>query len=101
MKLGYTFRNLKNKLKHVSLERDELHSRLEQHKKDKEKLLQREILLGQNKIENLGNLVVATMRNLGPPISIFQFYQVYKPMILKWSNLPYMNNKSHLNKEEF
>ena len=41
------------------------------------------------------------MSNLPPPISISQYYQAYKPMILKTSNLPDIRNKSRISKEQF
>src|ERR1700737_2478037 len=41
------------------------------------------------------------MKNLAPPISIFQYYLAYKPMILNWSSLPDVRTKSHLSQEQF
>lgn len=41
------------------------------------------------------------MKNLTPPIRIFQYYQAYKSMILTMSNLPNIRNKTHLSQEHF
>ena len=41
------------------------------------------------------------MKNLPPPISIYQYYQAYKPIIFQCSNLPDLKTRSHLSKEEF
>ena len=41
------------------------------------------------------------MKNLPPPISIYQYYQAYKPMIFKWSNLPDLKLQTHLSKDQF
>ena len=46
-------------------------------------------------------MITVTMKNLAPPISIFQYYQAYKPRILKWSSLPYIRYKSHLSQKQF
>jgi len=41
------------------------------------------------------------MQNLPPLVSIFQYYKAFKPMILKWSSLLDISNKTHLSKEQF
>lgn len=46
-------------------------------------------------------MIAATMQNLAPPISIYQYYQAYKPMILKWSNLPDLRNHSQISADQF
>jgi hypothetical protein len=53
-----------------------------------------EQILGSDQIEDAGNAIRATMRNLAPPISIFQYYQAFKPQILQRSNLPDIRLKS-------
>lgn len=58
-------------------------------------------LLGVDKIENSKNMNTITIKNLTPPINIIQYYQAYKPMILKWSNLPDIQHKSQLSQEQF
>lgn len=47
------------------------------------------------------NAITVTIKNLAPPISIFQYYQAYKPMFLNWSNLADIRNKSHLSQDQF
>ena len=54
-----------------------------------------------DKIDDPGDTIIVTMKNLAPPISNFQYYQIYKPMILNWSSLPDIWNKSHLSQEQF
>ena len=41
------------------------------------------------------------MQNLPPPVSIFQYYRAFKPMIFRWSSLPDVRNKTHLTNEQF
>jgi hypothetical protein len=60
-----------------------------------------ENLLGLERIEGPANIITTTMKNLPPPISIYQYYQSYKPNILKWSNLPDLKARSQFSKEEF
>ena len=45
-------------------------------------------------------MIAATMKYLAPPINIFQYYEAYKPMVLKCSGLPDIRNKSHLSRDE-
>ena len=59
------------------------------------------LILGDDKIEDLSNLVTTTMKNLPPPISIFQYYKAYKPLILKGSSLPDIKNGIEISKELF
>ena len=95
-KLNHIFRNLKSKLHQLTIEKNELQTRFEQHLEEKIDPYACEHLLGFDKIEDPGNMIIVTMKNLAPPISIFQYYQAYKPMILKWSSLPYIRYKNHL-----
>ena len=41
-----------------------------------------------NKIEDPSDMVAATMKNLAPLIIIFQYYQAYKPLIVRWGGPP-------------
>ena len=100
-KLNHTFRNLKTELYQVTTERDELQTRIEQQEEDRPHPYAWEQLLGFDKIEDPGNAITVTMKNLAPPISICQYYQAYKPMILAWSTLPDIRNKTHLSQEQF
>lgn len=59
-----------------------------------------EQVLGYNTVEDPGNAIAATMRNLAPPISIFQYYQAYKSLIFQRSNLPDIRLKNQFNKEQ-
>ena len=74
---------------------------MEQQEEEASEQLQWQNLLGLDKIEDPENLITATMKNLPPPISIYQYYQAYKPIILQWSNLPDLKMRSHLSKLEF
>ena len=100
-KLNHTLRNLKAELQQAISERDDLQGRLEQQEEEATEHPQWQSLLGLDKIEDPENLITATMKNLPPPISIYQYYQVYKPIILKWNNLPDLKMRSHLSKMEF
>lgn len=100
-KLTHTFGNLKTQLHNVTLERDELQGRMEQQDENMVTLGEFEPLLHQDKIEDPSNLISATRRNLAPPVSIHQYYRVYKPIILKVSNLPDIRYKTYLSKQEF
>ena len=53
-------------------------------------------LLENDKIEDPANLITTTMKNLPPPINIFQYYQTYKPLIMKDSSLHDIWNRSHI-----
>ena len=98
-KLDHTFRNLKTQLYHAIQERDEMQSQIEQ--QQEENPLQWENLLGDDKIEDPSNLVTATMKNMPPPISIFQYYKAYKPLILKGSSLLDIKNGIEISEELF
>ena len=74
-------KNLKAELSQATQERHKLQTRIEQ--QQEENLLQWEKLLGEDKIEDIENQITATMRNLPPPSSIFQYYKAYKPLILQ------------------
>lgn len=100
-KLAHTFKNLKMELYHVTTERDELQTKIEQQEEGRSDLHQWEYLLGHNRIEDPGNAITATMKNLAPPVSIYQYYQAYKLMLLQWSSLPDIRIPGHLSKEEF
>ena len=100
-KLTHTFKNLKAELYHVITERDELQSKFELQEEEGSDLNEWERLLGYNRIEDPGNMITTTMKNLAPPVSIYQYYLAYKPMLLKWSSLPDIKMQSHLSKEEF
>ena len=52
-------------------------------------------------MEGLENTITVTMKNLAPPISIFQYYKAYKPMILAQSKLPDLRSKTHVSHEQF
>jgi hypothetical protein len=47
------------------------------------------------------NFVSATRKNLPPPVSIYKYYQAYKPILLTSSNLPDIKPQSSLSKEQF
>ena len=47
-----------------------------------------------NKIEDPSDMVAATMKNLAPLIIIFQYYQAYKPLIVRWGGPPDLWNHS-------
>ena len=81
-KLGHTFRNLKTTLHQVTLERDELQYKIKYQEEGEYDPLKWEHLLGYNKIEDPKNMIAVTIKNLAMPISVFQYYQAYKPMIL-------------------
>lgn len=100
-KINHTLKTLKTELRQVTTERDELQGRLEQQEEEATQHPKWDNLLGLSKIEDPGNLITATMKNLPPPISIYQYYQAYKPMIFNWSNLPDLKIQSHLSKEQF
>ena len=100
-KLNHTLRTLKDELHQTTTERDELQTRLEQHEEETYYPYAWEQLLGFRNIEDPGNAITVTMKNLAPPISIFQYYQAYKPMILTWSALPDIRNKTNLSQEQF
>ena len=46
-------------------------------------------------------MIKVIMINLPPPISISQYYQAYKPMILKSSSFLDIRNKSQISQEQF
>jgi hypothetical protein len=85
-KIQHTLKNLKTELSRATQERDEMQTRMDQ--QEEADLMQWQNLFGDRRIEDPGNLIAATMKNLSPPISIYQYYLAYKPMILKHSNLP-------------
>ena len=85
-KIGHMFKSLQNELAQASTEREHLQEKLEQ--QERTVPLNWETLLGHSKIEDSLNLLAATMKNLAPPVSIFQYYQTFKPIILKGSDLP-------------
>jgi hypothetical protein len=93
-RIDHMFKTLQNELRQARSERDELQERLE--KQDEYDPLHWEKLLGYNQIEDPANMIAATMKNLAPPISIYQYYQAYKPLILKWSDLPDLRNQSQI-----
>lgn len=74
---------------------------MEQQEEESSGHLKWENLLGLNIIEYHVNMITTTMKNLPPPISIYQYYQAYKPMILKWSDMQDLKTRTHLSKEEF
>ena len=98
-RIGHMFKTLQNELRQARSEQDELQEKLEE--QDEFNPLHWEKLLGYNQIEDPANMIAATMQNLAPPISIYQYYQAYKPMILKWSNLPDLRNQSQISAEQF
>ena len=100
-KLNHTFRNLQTELYQVTTERDEIQTRFEQLEEERPHQYAWEQLLDFDNIEDPGNAMTVTMKNLAPPISIFQYYQAYKPMILTWSALPDIRNKTQLSKHQF
>ena len=100
-KQNHTFKALRSQLQQTNSERDDLQSKLKQHEEEETTLAPWQDLLGFDTIENPGYTIKITMHNLAPPISIFQYYQAYKPMILISSNLPDIRTKTHLSKEQF
>ena len=88
-------------LKQATSERDELQAKVEQQEEQISDQHALETLLGFDNVEDQGNTITVVMKNLPPPVSIFQYYQAFKPMILRWSGLPDIRNKSHLSKEQF
>lgn len=100
-KISHTLKTLKTELHQATTEREDLQGRLEQHEEEASGHLKWDKLLDFNKIEDPGNLITATMKNLPPPISIYQYYQAYKPIIFKGSNLPDLKFQIHLSKPQF
>ena len=100
-KINHTLRNLKAELYQATTKRDELQTKFEQQEEERNHPYAWKHLLGFDKIEDPRNAITVTMKNLAPPISIFQYYQAYKPMILNWSGLPDIQIKSHLSQEQF
>lgn len=100
-KMDHTLQNLKLALNQITTERDELQTKLEQTEKDKSELQKLNHLLEATTIEDSGNRILAVMRNLAPPISIFQYYQAFKPLILQQSNLPDIRLKTYQTKDQF
>ena len=100
-KLNHTLKNLKAELYQTTTERDDLQARFDQHEEHKANAYEWEKILGFETIEDPANMIQATMTNLPPPISISQYYQAYKPIILKSSSLPDIRNKSHISQEQF
>jgi hypothetical protein len=100
-KLNHTLKNLKSELQQAISERDEFSTKMEQQEEDRSDLYKWEHLLGFNRIEDSGNMIIATMKNLALPISIYQYYLAYKPMLFKWSNLSDIKIQNHIFKEEF
>ena len=98
-KIQHTLKNLKTELSRATQERDDLQTRMEQ--QEEADLMQWQNLFGEGKIEDPANLITATRKNLPPPISIYQYYLAYKPMILKQSNLPDLKARSQLSREQF
>ena len=94
-------KTLKTELRQATTERDDLQEKLEQQEEDSPEYPKWNDLLGLSKTEDPGNLITATMKNLPPPISIYQYYQAYKPMIFNTSNLPDLKLQTHLSKEQF
>ena len=108
-KMNHTLRNLKGELHQATTERDELQARIDQQEDTRDTLGEGNrdnfanwaTLIEQEKIEDTDNLISATRKNLAPPVSIFQYYQAYKPMILNQSSLPDLRCKTHLSHEQF
>ena len=98
-KLNHTLTNLKEELYQAIQERDDLQNQIEQ--QQEEDLLQWEKLLGEDKIEDPENSITAIMKYLPPPISIFQYYKAYKPLILQSSSLPNIKNGTEISEEFF
>lgn len=100
-KLGHTFKNRKTKLYQITLERDDLQYKLEQQEEEASNLSKWEQILHQDIIEEPENAITSTMKNLAPPISIFQYYQAFKPFVLIESNLRDIWLRSKVSKEQF
>ena len=100
-KMNHTLRNLKAELHQTTTKRDELQVRIEQQEENKVTFAEWQTLIEQEKIEDPDYLISATRKNLAPPVSIYQCYQAYKPILLKCSNLPSIKAQSCLSKEEF
>ena len=58
-------------------------------------------ILDVNTIEDPTNAITTITRNLAPPISIFQYYRAFKPLILQQSNLPDIRLKSQFTRDQF
>lgn len=98
-KIGHTFKALRIELAKEITEREDLQERLEQQERsDAHKW---ENILAQNQIEDPVNLITSTMKNLAPPVSIFQYYHAYKPIILKCTDLPDLKMNSNLSEGQF
>ena len=100
-KMAHTFCNLKLALIQVTTERDELQTRLEQLENDRTKSQKWHQLLDEKTIEDSANAITAITRNLAPPISIYQYYRGFKPLILQQSSLPDIRLKSQLTRDQF
>jgi hypothetical protein len=71
-RIGHMFKTLQKELSQATTERNELQEKLEQ--QEEYDPFRWEKLLGYNNIEDPANMVAATMKNLAPPISIFQWF---------------------------
>ena len=100
-KLGHTFKNFKTEIHQITIERDELQCKLEQHEEEQSDLSKWEQVLGQDMIEQPENAITSTMKNLAPPISIYQYYQAFKPLVLTKSNLPDIRLSNKISKDQF
>ena len=100
-KISHTLKTLKTELHQTTTERDDLQAKLKQHEEEASGHFKWEAVLDFNKMEDPGNIITATMKNLPPPISIYQYYQAYKPIIYKGSNLPDLKFQSHLSRQQF
>ena len=52
-------------------------------------------------IEQPENVITSAMKNLAPPISIFQYYKAFKPLILKVNDLPDIRPRNNISKKQF
>jgi hypothetical protein len=108
-KINHTLRNLKAELHQTTAERDELQAKIEQQEENRDTVGEDnrtifgegETLIEKEKLADPDNIISATRKNLPPPVSIYQYYQAYKPILLTSSNLPDIKPQSCLSKEQF
>jgi hypothetical protein len=108
-KMNHTLQNLKAELHQTIAEKDELQAKIEQQEETRDTFEQRSrvnfgewtTLIEQEKFADPDNLISATQKNLAPPVSIYQYYQAYKPILLTSNNLPDIKAQSCLTKEQF
>lgn len=71
-RINHAFKTLRSQLHQVTTEKYEFQTKFEQQEEKKTDLYPWEHLLEFEKIEDPGNTIIVTMKNLAPSISIFQ-----------------------------